>query len=106
MRKDKEAVVVPGQAEPDTAFRKKSRMTWAALIKAVYEVDPLKCPKCGGSMRIASFIEKEQSEVIKKILRHCGLWKEAPPKAPPKPVPEDTFEEPAPDYGFFDRVCI
>ena len=45
MRKDKEAVVVPGQAEPDTAFRKKSRMTWAALIKAVFEVDPLKCPK-------------------------------------------------------------
>ena len=45
MRKDKETVVVPGPGEPDTAFRKKSRMTWAALIKAVFEVDPLKCPK-------------------------------------------------------------
>ena len=48
----------PGQPEPDTAFRRKCRMTWAALIKCVYEVDPLKCPKCGGEMRIVSFMSK------------------------------------------------
>ncbi|MBD3321216.1 MAG: IS91 family transposase [Chitinivibrionales bacterium] len=34
-----------GMDEPDTPYRCKSRMTWAALIKAVYECDPLKCPK-------------------------------------------------------------
>jgi hypothetical protein len=34
-----------GIDEPDTPVRRKMRMTWAALIKAVYEVDPLKCPK-------------------------------------------------------------
>jgi len=72
---------------------------------------------CGGSMRIVSFIEKHQSDVVEKILRHCGLWKEAPPRAPPEPVHNDTVEEPALDYpapperyaaasGFFDRVCI
>jgi thiamine biosynthesis lipoprotein len=55
-------------------------------------VNPLKCPKCGGIMKIISFIEKEQSGVIMKILRHCGLWKEAAPRHPPRPVPEDTFE--------------
>lgn len=32
-------------------------MTWATLIKAVYEVDPLKCPKCSGTIEIISFIE-------------------------------------------------
>jgi hypothetical protein len=95
-----------GSPEPDTPYRRKCRMTWAALIKAVYEVDPLKCPKCGGTMKIVSFIEKEQSDVIKKILSHCGLWKEAAPRPPPKLIPENTFEEPALDYGFFDRVRI
>jgi len=92
--------------EPDTAHRRKCRMTWAALIKCVFEVDPLKCPKCGGTMKIISFIEKEKSDVIKKILRHCGLWKEASPRAPPKDPLLETFEESAIDYGFFDRVCI
>jgi hypothetical protein len=43
-------VAALGQPEQDTAFRRRCRMTWAALIKCVYEVDPLKCPKCGGEM--------------------------------------------------------
>ena len=42
-------------------------MTWAVLIKSVFEVDPLKCPKCGGTMKIVSFIEEKP--VIEKILR-------------------------------------
>jgi len=48
MREDKKFLAVAGQAEPDTPYRRKCRMTWAALIKLVYEVDPLKCPRCGG----------------------------------------------------------
>jgi hypothetical protein len=111
MRKDEGTVVVPGQAEPDTAFRKKSRMTWAALIKAVFEVDPLKCPKCGGVMRIVGFIEEDV--VIERILRHCNLWKDIPVRGPPAekspPEPEACTElgrSDAPlDYGFFDREC-
>ena len=46
---------------------------WAALIQRVYETDPLICPRCGGKMRIISFIETRQRDVIEKILRHCGL---------------------------------
>jgi hypothetical protein len=70
--------------------------TWAMLIKRVYEVDPLECPHCGGQMKIVSFIERSQQEVIERILRHCGLWEgplrtlataRAPPLAPaPSPV--------------------
>jgi hypothetical protein len=93
-----------GMDEPDTPYRRKLRMTWAALIKAVYEEDPLKCPKCGGQMKIVSFIEEPL--VIEKILRHCKLWKEAPPRAPPKEPELETYEEPALDYGFFERTCI
>jgi hypothetical protein len=44
------------------------------LIKRVYEVDPLACPKCGGVMKIISFIERRQTDVIQRILLHCGLW--------------------------------
>jgi hypothetical protein len=46
------------------------------LIRLVYEADPLKCPECGGTMRIISFIEQE--DVIRRILVHCSLWNETP----------------------------
>ena len=39
------------------------------LIKRVYEVDPLECPKCQGEMKIISFIERRQRDVIERILR-------------------------------------
>jgi len=39
--------------ENSKAFRK----NWARLIQKIYEVDPLVCPKCQGTMRIISFIE-------------------------------------------------
>jgi hypothetical protein len=29
---------------------------WAAMIRKVYEVDPMVCPKCGGTMKIIAFI--------------------------------------------------
>jgi hypothetical protein len=37
---------------PDTdSDRKPVSKSWARLIKKVYEVDPLKCPKCSGAMQ-------------------------------------------------------
>ena len=48
--------------------------TWAALIKRIFEVDPLECPQCGKQMKVISFIERRQQVVIERILRHCGLW--------------------------------
>ena len=40
---------------------------WARLIQEIYEVDPRQ-----GQMRIIAFIEDD--EVIKKVLKHLGLW--------------------------------
>jgi hypothetical protein len=37
---------------------------------------------CDGTMKIVSFIEED--EVIRKILKHCNLWKEPQPKPPPQ----------------------
>jgi hypothetical protein len=62
-------------------FSKEYRKNWARLIQKIYEVNPLTCPKCHGRMRIVVFIE--QPEIIKKILKHLGLWewKACPPQA-------------------------
>lgn len=61
--------------DEDTPYRELCRMRWAALIKRVYEVDPLHCPDCGAKMKIIAFIERrDQPDVVEKILRHCGSW--------------------------------
>ncbi len=52
--------------------RKNFRKNWARLVQKIYNVNPLKCPKCQGDMRIISWIEDK--EVIKKILKHLNLW--------------------------------
>ncbi len=78
--------------------RAQARRRWAILIKRVYEADPLQCPRCGGQMRIICFIEAHQAQVIERILRHCGLWSERSPRAPPQPglalVPNDRPAQP------------
>jgi len=45
---------------------KEFRRNWARLIQKIYEVDPLICSRCQGSMRVIAFIEDE--DVIKKCL--------------------------------------
>ena len=92
--------------ERESAYVKKCRMTWAALIKAVYEVDPLKSPKCGGTMKIISFIEDDAT--IQKILKHCGKWNDAIPRPPPQisAGPASAVEEVTLDYSFFEQNCI
>ena len=62
------------------AFRK----NWARLIQKIYNVNPLLCAKCSGSMRIISLID--DAEIIKKILKHLDLWdvkRKPPPCANP-----------------------
>jgi ribosomal protein S27E len=68
---------------PAAPPRRRASQTWAMLIKRVYEVDPLACPECGGQMQVVAFIDPPQGHVIEKILRHCGLWRPASPRAPP-----------------------
>jgi hypothetical protein len=93
--------VSPAAIEEELS-RAAARRRWAALIKRVYEVDPLRCPKCGGEMLVIAFIERRQRDVIRKILEHCGLWEEprAPARAPPTPVqaPLQLRYEADPDY--------
>ncbi len=81
------------------------------LLNRVFEVDPLKCPACGGQMKIIGFIERRQQDVIERILRHCGLWEGpirtlASPRAPPGPhTRADAARELelVPDYEFLEH---
>ena len=54
------------------------------LIKRVYEVNPLACPQCGNAMKVVAFIQPPQQEVIQRILKHCGLWRQPGSRAPPQ----------------------
>jgi len=77
--------IIPSILESDGSS-KAYRKNWARLIQKIYETDPLCCPKCSGKMKILSFIE--DPEVIKKILKHLGLWDikaRPPPKATATP---------------------
>ena len=59
----------------------------------------------GGEMKIIRLIGKGRGEVGEKMLRHCGLLKEA--AARPPPVESRVAElEPGHEYGYFERVCI
>ena len=58
-------------------------------LKKVYEIDPLQCPKCGGSMKIKAFIH--DPEEISRICESLGLpdW-----RAPPKMGKDRKFQVP------------
>lgn len=79
------ASAAAGDSSSENDVPPRSNSTWAMLIKRIYEVDPLICPQCGGQMKVVAFIEPPQSEVIEKILRHCGLWHPWAPRSPPDP---------------------
>ncbi len=68
---------------PNKMSSKEFRQSWARLIQKIYEVDPMTCPKCKGTMRIISVIE--ELDIIEKILRHLGLW-DIRNHDPPKPA--------------------
>ncbi len=68
-------------AEEESGYVKARRRTWAQLLARVYGVDALKCGRCGGRMRIISFIS--DPDVIERILRHRGEWGPERKRGPP-----------------------
>jgi hypothetical protein len=63
---------------------KQKNYSWAQLLKRVFEVDVLICPRCGSKMRVLCAIH--QPDAIQKILTCLGLPSRAPPIAPARPV--------------------
>ncbi len=64
------------------------RMSWARLLKRVYDSDIEHCPACGGKLKVIAVIE--EPAVIERILTHLGLAAQPPPRAPARR--EDLFQ--------------
>jgi hypothetical protein len=67
------------------------RLSWAQLMKRVFDVDVLKCPRCGDGMQRIAFVTAWAT--IQKILRSIGLSADSPELSPRRPV-EDLFRLP------------
>ena len=44
---------------------------WAEMIRKVYEVDPMACPQCGGTMKVIAFLT--DYAVVDRIIDHLKL---------------------------------
>lgn len=71
-------------AQAESCSRERRR-SWARLLRKIYEVDPLTCPRCGSLMEIISSIE--QPHLIRRILRHLNLWERHGRSPPPRLFP-------------------
>lgn len=59
---------------------------WAEMIRKVYEVDPMVCPQCGGTMKVIAFLTNYA--VVDRIIDHLKLTFVAD-----KPPPSRVFEQ-------------
>jgi hypothetical protein len=83
------APVAPVAQAPSDPDMRALRRRWAELLRRIYEVDPLVCPRCGARMRITvppvvlgvAFITEPR--VIKKIIQHLAT-KAADQRSPPE----------------------
>jgi hypothetical protein len=65
------------------------RRGWAEMIRKVYEVDPLTCPKCQGQMRIIAFLT--DYAVVDRIIDRLKLTFVAERPPPPHVVYQELF---------------
>ena len=76
-----------------------SRLPWAELLQRVFELDALRCPRCGAPMRLVTAIE--DPEVARKILECLDLPARAPPLGPVSNEPvwheRGSWDEGAPE---------
>ena len=66
----------PAECEADCAHRRPARLSWAKLLKRVFDLDLEHCPNCGGELKIIAAIL--EAPVIERILTHLGLQARAP----------------------------
>ena len=85
------AAIVPAPAENASgqsadhthAQPSPARLSWARLLKRVFDIDLEHCPNCGGALKIIAAIV--EPPVIARLLAHLGLPTRAPPRLPASP---------------------
>lgn len=90
------------------------RYAWAVPLARIYEVFPLRCPRCSADMCIIDFIT--EAPVVRSILIQLGEPITQPTIAPARGPPLwemppawqreiDPQAQPAPDYAFDPRIA-
>ncbi len=76
--------------EAEAAQARPGRISWARLLKRVFDIDLQHCPNCGaGELKIiAAILERP---VVEKILTQLGL--------DPQPPPNGRAREPGQDFA-------
>ena len=90
------AAIVPSPAQQATehavdhahAQGSPARMSWARLLKRVFDIDIEYCPRCGGRLQIIAAIV--DPPLIAQILAHLHLPARAPPRSPARRL--DLFQ--------------
>jgi hypothetical protein len=81
---------------PEPADKEKShlparrRMSWAELLKRVFQIDLSVCPDCGGAVRFIAAVMKR--DVVVKILNHLNLPTVIPEWVPARGPPLAVFD--------------
>lgn len=71
-------------ADPEPEAVRAAQRRWAELLRRIFEVDPLACPRCGAAMRIVAFITAPTTiDHILDHLRRTGVSRRRP-RAPPR----------------------
>ena len=71
---------MPVPDSPPPSEGRPNRIPWAALLRRVFGIDALSCPKCKAQLVVLAFITDPR--VVHKVLDHLGL-----PTAPPQVAP-------------------
>jgi hypothetical protein len=76
------------ECQVETVQARPHRISWARLLKRVFDIDMQHCPNCGaGELKIiAAILERP---VIEKILTHLGLDPQPPPRGRAREAGQD-----------------
>ena len=67
----------------------KHRLTWAELLKRVFQIDLTVCPDCGGAVKLVAAIVDRR--IVRKILEDVGLPADPPPVTPARAPPMEAM---------------
>ncbi len=95
--KDRDKIVPAGMlkeketnVDDETPVPKKYRLTWAALLKRVFNLNLERCDHCGGKMRVVAAVTDPSS--ISRYLEGTGKNSEIPELAPARAPPQTEFD--------------
>jgi hypothetical protein len=72
------ALVPPAQDDPGSCSP--GRLTWATLLRRVFSLEVLVCPRCGGPRRVLGAVTEPHA--VRRVLAVLGLAAEPPPGRP------------------------